>query len=85
MELVNYKIIVDYAYEELQKQLGAKNSHPDKYKKALTDWKRAKRMFINKMNESISTMSGAGMGKDYINFDIPNNLKESEENNSNGE
>lgn len=84
MEIINYKIIVDYAYDELQKASGSKETYPDKYKKKMIDWKRAKRMFIHKMNEFISTASGAGMGKEYIVFDIPNNIKESEENN-NGE
>ena len=84
MELIDYKIIVDYTYDELQKQLGSKNSHPDKYKKALTDWKRAKKLFIQKMNDCLQTRNGPGVGNVYIVLDIPNNLKESEENN-NGE
>ena len=75
MDLMNYKIIVDYAYEELQKLSGAKNSHPDKYKKALSDWKTAKRLLIRGMNNFIE----AEMGKDVIVFEYPNNLKEKDE------
>ena len=79
MNLMDYKIIVDYAYEEYMKFAGGKLTNPDKFKKASINWKRAKRMFINKMNETIASMSGAGMGKDYIVFEIPANLKETDE------
>ena len=75
MDLMNYKLIVDYAYEEYMKFAGGKMTNPDQYKKRLLDWKCAKRLYIRRMNKFIET----DMGKNVIVFEIPAHLKEPDE------
>lgn len=48
--LMNYKIIADYAYEEMER-LGKQPGAIEEYKKSIGAWKIAHAMFLQKMNE----------------------------------
>lgn len=47
---MNYKIVMDYAYQEVNKREGSKISYPEEYEKALSNYERAKKEFIRAMN-----------------------------------
>ena len=53
MNLMNYKIVMDYAHEEMEK-LGKETSGFKKYDKACDNYHAAKEMFIIRMNEFCS-------------------------------
>jgi len=50
-DLTNYKIIVDYASQEVKKLEGSKISDPNKYETAVNRLKRAQTEFIRAMNQ----------------------------------
>jgi hypothetical protein len=49
--LMDFKIIVDYAFQEVKKLEGSKISCPKEYELVQNNYKAAKNLFIRKMNE----------------------------------
>ena len=75
MDLTNYKIIMDYAEQDMKKMEGSKTIFPERYEKAVLNWKRSKMIFIRKMNLWISDQKGGHCGIGYIVFETPDYLK----------
>jgi len=50
-DLTNYKIIVDYASQEVKKFEGSKIGNPDRYERAIKRLKIAKAEFVQAMNK----------------------------------
>jgi hypothetical protein len=50
-DLTNYKIIVDYAAQEVKKLEGSKIGEPERYERAINRLKRAKNEFVRAMNK----------------------------------
>ena len=42
MDLTNYKIIMDYAEQDMKRLEGSKKFDPERYEKAVLNWKRSK-------------------------------------------
>lgn len=49
--LSDYKIVMDYAAQEVKKLEGSKIGEPERYEKAVNRLKRAKNEFIRAMNQ----------------------------------
>ena len=50
-DLINYKIVMDYAVQEVKKLEGSKISNPKRYEKAVYNLKNVKKEFIRAMNK----------------------------------
>ena len=74
MDLTKYKIIMDYAEQDMKRLDGSKKSCPERYEKAVLNWRRSKMVFIGEMNLWISDQKGGHCGKDYIVFETPDYL-----------
>ena len=54
---MNYKIIMDYAAQEVKKLEGSKITMPERYDKAVLNFKRARELFVDKVNNFIEQNS----------------------------